>query len=128
VNISNDVMNVGDPVPSDDGTYEVAYSDKIDDFFDRLSEIIDSTVDTQDPGSLSSILIKKNWVNENKDNSTDKLITFVKGKQKTVDRFIDEMETETESLAEAVLDLVCPSNMGDINENNGASIYGLLYI
>ena len=125
VNISTDVMNVGDPIPSDDGTFEVTYSDKIDDFFDRLSEIIDSTIDTQDPGSLSSILVKKNWVNENKDNSVEKLTAFVQTRKKIVDRFLDDMDTETESLADAVLDLVCPANMGDINENNGASIYGL---
>lgn len=125
VNISNEVMNVGDPIPAEDGTYEPTYSDKIDDFFDRLSELIDSTVDTADPGSLSSILIKKNWVNENKDNSAEKLITFVGTRQKLVDHFIDAMETEAESLADTVLDLVCPANMGDINENNGASVYGL---
>ncbi len=124
VNIANDVKNE-ERVSGEDGSVAVNYTDKVDDFIEKMDEIIASTVDTADPGDLSGLKLKKTWVNQTTDTG-DTLITFVEKKNKDVKRFIDDTEESVGALAEEILDLVCPSDMGDINPENQASVFGFL--
>jgi hypothetical protein len=124
VNIANDIKNE-ERVPGEDGTVEINYTDKIEDFIEKLDEIIASTVDTADPGSLSSLKLKKNWIDQSTD-TRDTLISLVQKKTKDVERFIEDTDGEVDRLAEEVLDLVFSSDMGDVNRENLSSVFGLL--
>ncbi len=124
VNIANDVKNE-ERVPGEDGMVEINYTDKVDDLIERLDEIIATTVDTANPGNLGGIRVKKNWVDQTTD-TKDSLIAFVEKKKKDVKRFIDDTDASVDALAEEILDLVCPSDMGDINPDNLSSIFGFL--
>ncbi|MBO5701204.1 MAG: hypothetical protein J6S71_02080 [Clostridia bacterium] len=124
VNIANDIKNE-ERVPGEDGSVDINYTDKIEDFIEKLDEIIASTVDTSDPGSLSAIKLKKSWIDQTTD-TRDTLTTLVEKKTKDVKRFIEETDGEVDRLAEEILDIVCSSDMGDINQENLSSVFGLL--
>lgn len=124
VTIANDVKNE-ERVPGEDGTVEINYTDKVDDLIEKLDEIIATTVDSADPGNLSGLKLKKTWIDQTTD-TTDTLIALVTKKDKDVKRFIDDTDAAIDALAEEILDLVCPSDMGDINQNNLASVFGFL--
>lgn len=124
VNIANDVKNE-ERIPGEDGTVEINYTDKVDDLIEKLDEIIATTVDSTDPGKLSGLKLKKTWIDQTTD-TKDTLISLVEKKNKDVKRFIDDTDASIDALAEDILDLVCPSDMGDINPDNLASIFGFL--
>ena len=121
--IANDVKNE-ERLPGEDGEVVINYTDKVDDFIEKLDEIIASTVDTSDPGSLSGIRLKKSWADQTTD-TRDSLLTLVKKKKKDVDRFVESTDDVIGELAEEILELVCPADMGDVNEENISSIFGL---
>lgn len=122
VSIANDVKNE-ERILGEDGLVEVNYTDKVDDFIEKIDEIIANTIDTADPGNLSGIKLKKPWVSQTTD-TIDTLISLVEKKNKDVKRFIDDTDASVGALAEEVLDLVCPTDMGDVNPDNLASILG----
>jgi len=124
VTIANDVKNE-ERIPGEEGTVEINYTDKIDDLIEKFDELIASTVDTSDPGNLSGLKLKKTWVDQNTDDK-DSLISLVEKKNKDVKRFIEDADASVDALAEEVLDLVCPSDMGDINPENSSSVFGFL--
>ena len=124
VNIANDIKNE-ERLPGEDGSVEINYTDKVDDLIEKLDELIATTVDSADPGNLSGIKLKKTWIDQTTD-TKDILISLVEKKNKDVKRFIDDTDASVDALAEEILDLVCPSDMGDINPQNLASVFGFL--
>lgn len=124
VNIANDVKNE-ERIPGEDGTVEINYTDKVEDLIEKIDEIIATTVDSADPGGLSGIRLKKTWIDQTTD-TRDTLMSLVEKKNKDVKRFIDDTDGSIDALAEEVLDLVCPADMGDINPDNLTSIFGFL--
>lgn len=124
LNISKDVKNE-ERIPTEDGDVQVNYTDKVEDFIEKLDGIIAEMIDTSDPGSLSGLKLSANWVNKDTD-TRDILLALVEKKKKDVKRFIEDTDASIDALAEELLDLVCPSDMGDVNDRNENSIYGLL--
>lgn len=122
VDIANDVKNE-ERIPGEDGTVKINYTDKVDDFIEKLEELIATTVDSADPGNLSGLKLKQTWIDQTTD-TKDTLSSLVEKKNKDVKRFLDDTDASVDTLAEEILDLVCPSDMGDINPENAASIFG----
>ena len=122
--IANDVKNE-EKYTGDDGHTEITYTDKVQDFIEKLDEVIAQIVDTTDPGGLRSIKLKKNWVNETTD-TRDTLLSLVAKKAKDVDRFIEDTDAEIDALAEELLDRIFTTDMGDVNMENSESIFGML--
>lgn len=123
-NIANDVKNEK-RIAGEDGAEIPVYTDKVEDFIEKLDEIITSTIDSANPGDLSNLKLKKTWIDQATD-TTDMLISVVEKKNKEVKRFIEEIDESISALAEETIDLVCPSNMGDVNAENATSIFGML--
>lgn len=123
VNIAHDVDNEHRD-DNGEGELEVSHTDKVDDFLEKLDEIIARTVDTTNPGNLRSIRVQEAWKKATSD-TTDKLIDFVTKKEKAVKNFLTETETNVPAMADEVLDLVCAANMGDVNQDNLESVYGM---
>lgn len=124
VNIGNDVKNE-EKFPADDGTVQVSYTDKVEDLWERIDELVAATVDTQDVGNLSRLRLKKNWASQTTD-TVDSLIAMVEKKKTDVQRFVDAVDSSVDAMAEELLDLLCPAGMGDINRDNETSVYGFL--
>ncbi len=122
VNIANDVKNE-ERVPGEDNDVVINYTDKVEDFIESLDVMIAETIDTKNPGSLSGIKLKKTWVDQTTD-TADTLLSLIEKKKRDVNRFIDETETTVEEMAEELVDLVCPTDMGDVNQDNKMSLYG----
>lgn len=74
---------------------------------------------------MSGLKLKKTWIDQTTD-TKDTLISLVEKKNKDVKRFIDDADASVDALAEEILDLVCPCDMGDINPENLSSIFGFL--
>ncbi len=124
VNIGNDVKNE-QMTQNGDGTMQVEFSDKVEDLVEKIELLVESTVDTTDPGSLSTIRVNKAWEDSTTD-TRDSLKTFVDNKAKAVRRVLDDTDASVNAMAEEVLDSVLPSDMGSINQDNASSIYGFL--
>lgn len=124
VRIANDVQNES-RITGEDGNTMITYSDRIDDFIAEFGKIITTIVDTKNPGNLSGLKLINNWVDKRGD-TKESLIKVVKRQNDNVESFIEDMDSSVNSLAETVLDLVCPSDMGDINPDNKSSVFGLL--
>ena len=124
VNIANDINNE-ERINGEDGTVEINYTDKVEDLMEKLDELVSQAVDSNDPGGLSTIRVKKNWAEQTSD-TRDTLTTFVEQKEKAVKRFLTETDAAVDAMAEELLDLILPADMGDINQENAASIYGFL--
>ena len=123
-NIANDVKNE-EIIPGDDGHVEINYTDKVQDFLDKLEEILATVVDTADPGALSGLKLKPSWVKQASD-TRETLLSLVEKKTKAVSRFIEDADSEVDALAEEVLDRIFTSDMGDVNMENAESIFGML--
>ena len=121
--IANDVKNE-ERVDGEDGAVDISYTDKVEDFIEKIEKVISDTVDNSNPGNLSSIKLKKIW-KENATDTRDTLLETVGKKEKAVKRFLEETDACVDTLAEEVLDLVCSSDMGDVNQENSDSIFGL---
>ncbi len=124
VNIANDVKNE-ERILGEEGAAEILYTDKVEDFIDRLDVLIEEAVDSSNPGNLSGIRLKKTWLEQTSD-TKDTLASLVEKKNKDVKRFIDDTDASIDAMAEDLLDSICPSDMGDINQDNLSSVYGLL--
>jgi len=86
---------------------------------------------------LSAVKLTQNWKKsgeksaiDKKEKATPEIIenvrTVVEQKAKAVNMYVDQIEAFTKQIAEAMIETVFPIDMGDINENNEKSIYGLL--
>ena len=123
VNIAHDVKNEL-KINGDDGTVETQYTDKVADLLEKFDEMIATSIDTADPGSLISLKLKKNWVDQTTDTQAN-LVTLVEMKTKDVKKILDAVDESVDSLAEEMLDVVCPTDMGEINAENANSVFGL---
>ena len=123
-NIANDIKDE-ERNTAEDGSVQITYLDKIDEFVARIDDLVAKTVDTQDMGGLSTLRLKKTWVAQKTDNR-DTLLKLVGDKEKAVTRFIESTDDSIEGAAEELLDIICPADMGDINKENLTSILGLL--
>ena len=123
VNIANDVK-VAKNIDGENGNVIVEYSDKVEDFMKKLDDVVASYIDTEDPGCLSDVKVNKNWEQDTKVD-VDALIKLVQKKTKDVENFVEEVDSNVEKMAEDLLDLVFPTDMGEINPDNLSSIYGL---
>ncbi len=123
LNIANDVKNEH-LEESEDGAV-VTYTDKVEDFMELIDELVASEIDTRDPGSLSKLKLKKEWV-EMTGETVDTVKTTVENTQKKVKRFIDDMEEQVDGIVDEILDNVFATSMGDVNMEYAASLYGML--
>lgn len=123
LNIANDVKNE-ELMESEDGNI-VNYTDKIEDFMENIDELIATTIDTEDPGSLSKLRLKKDWVDATGE-TVETLKTTVTNTEKKVKRFIDEMEEGVDGIVDTLMDQIFSTSMGDVNMADKSSIYGLL--
>ncbi len=124
VGIANDVNNEK-LIPGQDGIAEVASTDKLDDFVEELDKLIATTIDSTNPGNLRGIKLQKNWSQKTSD-TKETLMSLVVKKEKDVVRFLDATDVALEDMADEVLGLVFPSDMGDATQDNPASILGFL--
>ncbi len=123
-NIANDIKNEARELV-DGGEVVVTYTDKVEDFTEVLEEMVAKAIDTTDPGNLSGLRLKKNWLDQT-DDTKDSLTSLVEKKNKDVKRFIDDMDASVDAMADELLDVICPSDMGDVNQANLSSIIGFL--
>lgn len=123
-NIANDVKNE-ERIPGEDGKVDINFTDKVEDFLEKLDEIIAVEVDTSNVGELSKIKLNKAWVDQTTD-TVSMLLSLVDRKKRDVTRFLEDTAASVDALAENLLDRILPSDMGDINPENTESIYGFL--
>lgn len=124
--IAHDIMDE-EHIPGEDGKAIVNYLDKIDEFIAKLDTLIDQEIDTRDVGDLSGLKLKKGWAEDKTGDSDRKqLVQRVETLGKKVRFFLEETDASVEAIAEELLDTICPVNMGDINQANEGSVYGLL--
>lgn len=122
--IANDIKNEKHYTSEDGETDVIEYSDKVEDFVNELEKLIALSVDSSNPGDLSRIKLKKDWIDKTTD-TVENLIKKVEENKKAVERFTEDINDTIPDLAEEIIDLICPSDMGDANPDNVASILGM---
>ena len=122
VNIALDVKNEIRR-KQEDGTYEAEYTDKVEDFIEELNEMVVRAVDSDERGSVSALRLPKTWVNQDSDDAGT-LQRTVQTKAKAVTRYLTDFKNAVDEIAEGVVDSLCPTNIGDINQENISSVYG----
>ncbi|MBQ8147114.1 MAG: hypothetical protein IJ039_10045, partial [Clostridia bacterium] len=127
VNIAADVSNEK-YVPKDDGTEIIESNDKVEDFITTLQGLIDKDISNVYPGNISQLKIQQDceaWVESDACSKGDDLKVFVANQAKMVQRFLADINYRLEEIAENVVNIVCPNDMGDVDEANLASIKGM---
>ncbi len=107
-----------------DGKIEVSYTDKVEDFMTLVDEAVEKAVDNADSGNLADFRLAKSWLDRTTDTRAT-LLNTVNSKERAITQALEDIDKATETLAEDVLDLIFPADMGDINQDNAASVYGL---
>ncbi len=124
VNIAHDVHDE-ERIPGEDGGVQVNYLDKVEEFLAKLEEAMEAKVDTTDVGGLSTLRLSKTWAQQTTDDRT-MIQAKVAQVQKNVQRFLEDTDASVDAMAQELVDLICPTDMGDVNQGNEHSVFGLL--
>ena len=125
VNIALDVKNE-ERVPGEKGTVDMIYTCKVEDFKERLNNLVASTIDSFECGGLAELGLYDGWAESDDDSSKEALLSLVESKQTDVESFLEYMDANAEKMAEDLADTICGTDMGDINIKNINSVYGFL--
>lgn len=99
---------------------------KIDDFSDKIDTLVKDAIARANPGNIKNLKIQDSSEDWMKSSSTKSdLNSITETNEQIVSSFTAKISKIDEELAENIVNILCPNDMGDFNENNPSSIIGL---